>query len=49
MRHYFTKEALLDEPEVISAIKQWGYPLQSKADLQPVFDKIADARIVMLG
>ena len=49
MRRYFTKEAFLDEQEVVSAIKQWGYPLQSKADLQPLFDKIGDAQIVMLG
>ncbi len=35
--------------EAVNAIKQWAYPLQSKADLQPLFDRIGDARIVMLG
>jgi erythromycin esterase-like protein len=49
MRRYFTKEAMLDESEAINSIKQWAYPMQSKADLQPLFDKIGDARIVMLG
>lgn len=49
MRRYFTKEAQLDETEAVSSIKQWAYPLQSKADLQPLFDRIGDARIVMLG
>jgi len=49
MQHYFTKEILLNEREAVSSIKQWAYPLQSKADLQPLFDRIGDARIVMLG
>ena len=49
MRRYFTKEAMLNETEIVSAIKQWAYPLKSKADLQPLFDRIGDARIVMLG
>ena len=49
MRRYFTKEALLDERESVKAIKKWAYPLQSKADLKPLFDRIGDARIVMLG
>ena len=49
MRHYFTKEAVLDEREIVSSIKQWAYPLQSKAGLQPLFDRIGDSRIVMLG
>jgi erythromycin esterase len=49
MRRYFTKEILLDEREAVTAIKQWAYPLQSKEDLQPLFHRIGDARIVMLG
>ena len=49
MKRYFTKEVTLNEAEALSAIKQWSYPLQSKADLQPLFDRIGDARIVMLG
>ncbi len=49
MRHYFTKETPLQESELISAVKQWGYTLNSKADLDPLFKQIGDARIVMLG
>ena len=49
MRRYFTKTVSLNEPEVINAIKQWAFPLQSKADLEPLFNRIGDARIVMLG
>jgi erythromycin esterase-like protein len=49
MRHYFTKEPSLDESELVSSIKQWAYPLQSKNDLKPLFKYIGDARIVMLG
>ena len=49
MRHYFTKEATWNEAEAVNAIKQNAYPLHSKADLQPLFDRIGDARIVMLG
>jgi erythromycin esterase len=49
MRRYFTKEAKPNEAELNGAIKQWAYPLKSKADLQPLFDRIGDSRIVMLG
>ena len=49
MRNYFTKEAVLDENEAANLIKKWAYPLQSKANLQPLFERIGDARIVMLG
>jgi len=49
MPHYFTKKVLLNEQEAVSAIKQWAYPLKSKAGLQPLFERIGDARIVMLG
>lgn len=49
MRHYFTKEPKLNETEIISAIKQNAYPLKSKVDIQPLLDRIGDARIVMLG
>ena len=49
MRRYFTKQPALHDTEVINTIKQWSYPLQSKAGLQPLLDRIGDARIVMLG
>lgn len=49
MRHYFTKKELWKEDEVVNAFKQWAWPLQSKADLKPLFKRIGDARIVMLG
>ncbi|MDP4261317.1 MAG: erythromycin esterase family protein [Bacteroidota bacterium] len=48
MSRRFIKEVLY-EPEAVNAIKQWSYGLESKADLQPLFDRIGDARIVMLG
>ena len=49
MRRYSTKETMLNETEIVNAFKQWSYPLESKADLQPLFERIGDARIVMLG
>lgn len=49
MPSHFTKQAIINEPEIVSAIKQWAYPLKSKADLQPLFERIGDANIVMLG
>lgn len=49
MRHYFTNQVKLNETEVVSAIKQWAYPLHDKNNLQPLYDRIGDARIVMLG
>ena len=49
MRRYFTKTATVNETEALNAIQQWSYPLGSKADLDPLFDRIGDARIVMLG
>lgn len=49
MRRHFIKDTIANESEAVSAIKQWAYPLQSKADLQALFDRVGDARIVMLG
>lgn len=49
MPHYFTKDVLMNERDVVSSIKQWAYPLHSKSDLQPLLNHIGDARIVMLG
>ena len=49
MRRYFTKEVAFSEKEAVNAIKQWAYPLQHVHDLDPLFTRIGDARIVMLG
>jgi erythromycin esterase len=49
MPSYFTKEVILDDAEVINSIKQSAHPLQSKDDLEPLFKRIGDSRIVMLG
>jgi erythromycin esterase-like protein len=49
VRRYFTKSPRLNVSEAVSAIKQQAYPLGSQSDLQPLLDKIGDARIVMLG
>lgn len=49
MRRYFTQDITVDESATINAIKQWSYPLTSKEDLKPLFDRIGDSRIVMLG
>ena len=49
MRRYFTKDVELNETAIVESIEQSAYPLKSKADLQPLMDRIGDARIVMLG
>jgi erythromycin esterase-like protein len=49
MRRHHTTPPDINETELISLIKQWAYPLKSKADLQPLFDRIGDCSIVMLG
>lgn len=49
MGRYFTGQPSVNEKEVIAAINQSAYPLNSKSDLQPLFDLIGDSRIVMLG
>ena len=49
MPRYFTKEVLPDEKEIVSAIKQWAYPLGSKAIYNHYFERIGDAQVVMLG
>jgi erythromycin esterase len=49
MRRYFTKAATINEEDAVNAISQNALTLQSKANLQPLFDRIGNARIVMLG
>lgn len=49
MAHYVTREAILNENEVVNSITKFAYSFKSKEDLQPLFDLIGDSRIVMLG
>ena len=49
MRRYFNQLPAIREDEILAAIRQWAFPLNSKEDLQPLFDRIGNARIVMLG
>lgn len=49
MHRYFTREAQLNEKEAIHAVRQWAYPLKNTADLDPLMNRIGNARIVMLG
>ena len=49
MARYFTREAILNEKEVIGDIREHSHLLSNKADLTPLFKKIGDARIVLLG
>jgi erythromycin esterase-like protein len=49
MKKLFAGTDILNENEIIGAVKQWAYPLKSKAGLQPLFDRVGNARIVMLG
>lgn len=49
MSRYFTKQPIVNEHEVLNAIRQFAKPFQNKSDLQPLFDYIGNSRIVMLG
>ncbi len=49
MRHYFTKGAEVKDNDLIHFIQQKAIPLHGKTALEPLFDKIGHARIVMLG
>lgn len=49
MRHYFTKESVLNETDAIQRIRQCAFPLNEMEDLAPLMKRIGDARIVMLG
>lgn len=49
MRHDSVKEPLLNETQVINSIRQHAYPLKYAEDLQPLYDLIAEAKVVMLG
>lgn len=47
-RRYIKEESIRDGG-MVDAIKQMAYPLNHTEDLQPLFDRIGDSRIVMLG
>ena len=49
MRHFFTREAILDTKEAIDSIKKNALPLNNQQDLEPLMKRIGDSRIVMLG
>ncbi|GAB2981406.1 hypothetical protein GCM10027049_16770 [Mucilaginibacter puniceus] len=49
MRHFLTPEAPIDEATIIAEIRQHAHLLQNSDNLQPLFDRIGDAKIVMLG
>lgn len=49
MRRYFTKDVNINEGEMVTTISKKAHTLHSKADLQPLYDRIGNARIVMLG
>ena len=44
-----TKPSVLNEKEVVNTIQKHTHPLNNGKDLKPLFDRIGDARIVMLG
>ena len=44
-----TKPSVLNEKEVVNTIQKHTQPLNNEKDLKPLFDRIGDARIVMLG
>jgi len=49
MPHYFTSEPALNEQEAIQIISKQSHQLTNAADLNRLFSRIGDARIVMLG
>jgi erythromycin esterase-like protein len=44
-----TKPLMWDEKELVDTIQNKAYPLHHAVDLKPLFDKIGDRKIVMLG
>lgn len=49
MLRQFIRETIPDEESAISVIRDKAYTLTNKTDLQPLFDMIGDAQIVLLG
>src|ERR1043165_8826684 len=49
MRRYFREETKIDSNQVVELIQQKSHILKNEKDLQPLYDRIGDAKIVMLG
>ena len=49
MARHSTKETILDEEKIVAIIEDKAYTLIDEKDLQPLFDLIGDAQIVLLG
>ncbi|MBS1525946.1 MAG: erythromycin esterase family protein [Bacteroidetes bacterium] len=49
MKAYVNNQILQDETRAVSVIKKQAHPLTDSGSLQPLLDRIGDARIVMLG
>ena len=49
MGRYFTTETAVNEDQAVEIIRKQSYQLSDTADLEPLFERIGDARIVMLG
>lgn len=49
MEHYHPALSTTGEAEALDAIKQWSYPLHGFADLDPLVERIGDAKLVLLG
>lgn len=43
------REILLDEEQLIDQLKEKSHILEDRKDLQPLFDRIGDAQLVLLG
>ena len=49
MGRYFTTETAVNEDQAVEIIRKQSYQLSDTADLEPLLERIGDARIVMLG